>query len=70
MEEVKDVVAEALSRAATELPSASEVGEDMAEKDEEVEMMLEAPTSPLLKSCLVVVKKIKTEEHWVPPREV
>lgn len=50
--------------------SALEMVENMSDKDEGVEMMPEVPTAPLLKSHLVVVKKIKMQQSWVPQGKV
>lgn len=50
---------------ARELPSASEVLGDTSEKDKEVEIVPGAPTPPLLKSCPVVIRKMKMQQTRV-----
>lgn len=68
VEKVKDALEEVLC-GMRELLSAMEVGEELGE-NKKVDAVLEAPTPPLLNSHLVVVKKIKAQQLWVPLGEV
>ena len=64
MEKVKDVAVEMFCGVAGELLSALEVVKGMSEENEEVKVVLEAPTPPLLKSCLVVVNHRFLQERY------
>lgn len=68
VEKVKDALEEVFC-GMRELLSAMEVGEELGE-NKKVDAVLEAPTPSLLNSHLVVVKKIKAQQLWVPLGEV
>lgn len=61
---------EVLCRVVRNLPSTPEMVKDTLEKNKEVEVVLEALTPSLLKSCPVVVNKIQKQQLQVPLDEV